>query len=83
MGLHDKRIKVTKGQFKALLRYGFGCGVIMMHSGPNEVVSVEFFLNKKGQMRRVADGGLVDLKSDVWGGDDDPWWDTQEISEAE
>jgi hypothetical protein len=75
MGFHDRRIKVTKGQFKALLRYGIGCGVVMMHNGPNEVYSVEFSLDREGQMRRVADGGLVDLKANVWGDDDDPWDD--------
>ena len=82
MGLHDKRIRVTKGQFKALLRYGIGCGVIMMHSGPNEVYSVEFFLNQEGQPCRVADGGLIDLKANVWGDDGDPW-DTPEKKEGE
>lgn len=52
-------IRPTKAQFSELNSWAIGAGVLMLHSGFNEVVTIEVFTGPDFVLRRVANGDPV------------------------
>lgn len=54
-----RKVKATKGQFKELLQWHVGAGVLMLHTADNEVMTVEVYTGKDNMLRCVGDGSPV------------------------
>jgi hypothetical protein len=59
---YKRLVKSTKTQRNALLQCHPGVGFIVYKTRHNETCELEFYLDPKGQMRRVADGKPLTLE---------------------
>ena len=56
-----RRVTSTKKQRDELLKCNIGVGFLVYRSGPKETCEFEFYIDRKGNMKYIQSGTLVEF----------------------